>query len=302
MCAVDLFMLISGYFMAMSGRRSLWKVVELIVQVIAFQVALYLFGVALGNEFSVMAFLSKFLPTNYFVILYCAVFVVSPYVGFVMNKLNKKTLTFLIGLLLFCFSVWPTTVDFVETLSGHSLIGMNPLGMFGDGAGYTFVNFLLCWMVGAYLRISGMAISKGKSIIGFLCLSFLIGGYAKLMLAAGAELEYAFSYCSPLIIIEAAAAFMIFKQMHLRQNRIINGLAKGTFTVYLLNNIFLTHIEIEHFVQANIGIMFLHIIGAVVMIYLVCWCVYFVYNLIMGSVWAWVKPRIKLPDIGITDN
>lgn len=144
-------MLISGYFMVMSGRRSLWMIVELITQVISFQVMLFLLKVALGNEFSIMAFLGKFLLENYFVILYCVVFVVSPYVGFVMNKLNKKMLTFLMGLLGFCFSIWPTAVDFVETLLGHSLAGLTSLGMFEDGVGHTFIKFLLCWMIGAYI-------------------------------------------------------------------------------------------------------------------------------------------------------
>lgn len=301
-CAVDLFMLISGYFMVKSDRRNLWKTIELIVQVIAFQVALYLLEVLLGQTFFLTTFIRKLLPANYFVILYCVVFVVSPYVGFIMKKLSKKTLTAMICLLLLCFSAWPTTVDFIEALSGHSLTGLNPLGMYGDGAGYTFVNFLLCWMIGGYIRVSGLMFSKRKSGLAFLCVTLLIGGYAKLMLAVGAELEYAFSYCSPLVIFESATIFMLFNQIHLGQNRIINTLAKGAFTVYLLNNKFLTRIKIENFVKSNMVTMLIHLICSVVIIYLVCWCIYFVYNLIMSHVWSWLKGKIDMLDIGIVND
>lgn len=43
-CGVDLFMLISGYFMCESKIRSLWKPIRLIVQVIVFRETIYLGG------------------------------------------------------------------------------------------------------------------------------------------------------------------------------------------------------------------------------------------------------------------
>lgn len=122
------------------------------------------------------------------------------------------------------------------------------------------------------------------------------------MLTVGIELEYAFSYCSPLVIFEAIIIFIIFNQIYLRQNRIINTLAKGAFTVYLLNNKFLTRIGIENFVKHNIAVMFIHLICSVVIIYMSCWCVYFIYNLIMSRVWSWIKRKIYLPHIGIVNG
>lgn len=139
--------------MVQSDKRNPWKAIELIAQVIVFQVALYLLEVLLEQSFSITTFIRKLLPANYFVILYCMVFIMSPYVGFTMKKLSKKALTGLIFLVLFCFSAWPTIVDVIEALSGHSLTGLNPLGMYGDGAGYTFVNFLLCWMIGGIFML-----------------------------------------------------------------------------------------------------------------------------------------------------
>lgn len=129
--------------MVKSERRSLWKIIELVTQVIIFQVAIYLLGVILGNEFSVIGLVGRFLPINYFVILYAVVFVVPPFIGFVMNRLTKKTLKIMMALLVLLFSLLPTIVDFVDSVLGYPFTGLNPLGVFGDGVGYTFVNFFL---------------------------------------------------------------------------------------------------------------------------------------------------------------
>lgn len=301
-CAVDLFMLISGYFMVKSERRCLWKIIELVTQVIIFQVAIYLLGVILGNEFSVIGLVGRFLPTNYFVILYAVVFVVSPFIGFVMNRLTKKTLKIMMVLLVLLFSLWPTIVDFVASVLGYSFTGLNPLGAFGDGAGYTFVNFLLCWTVGGYLRIRDLKILKRKGLFGIVGLTAFICLYAKVMHSAGAELEYAFSYCSPLIILEAVLIFLTFKQIQLGQHKVINVLAEGAFAVYLLRGVFLTHIGIQYFVQKNVMVMLLHVIGSSAVIYLICWCVNFIYEIVMHPFWALLHKRIELVEIGILED
>lgn len=129
-------------------KRNLWKAIELISQVMIFQIDWYLIGIIRGHEFTVKGFIGRFLPTNYFVTLYCAVYVLSLYFSFVMSRLGKKTLKMTLAVLLLCFSILPTLVDFIEGMSGHSLTGLNPLGMYGDGAGYTFVNFFCFgWLV-----------------------------------------------------------------------------------------------------------------------------------------------------------
>ena len=52
-CSVDLFMLISGYFMEKCEKRNLWKAIELISQVMIFQIDWYLIGIIRGHEFTV---------------------------------------------------------------------------------------------------------------------------------------------------------------------------------------------------------------------------------------------------------
>lgn len=51
-CAVNLFILSSAYFLAIKNQRKFVKIMELIIQVIAFNVVFYMVGVAGGGVFS----------------------------------------------------------------------------------------------------------------------------------------------------------------------------------------------------------------------------------------------------------
>lgn len=101
-CAVDLFMLISGYFLIESRSRDIWRVIELIVQVMIFNFGIYVLNTLMGNnEFSIRHAVNSLIPSNYFVILYCVVFLVSPFINKLMKVLGKKQLnTFILVLFL----------------------------------------------------------------------------------------------------------------------------------------------------------------------------------------------------------
>ena len=116
-CAVDLFILISGYFLATSQRRSVLKPLELLVQVVAFSEANYIGRTLLaGSALSIKRIILCAIPNNYFVILYSALYLISPYINKVFQNLTKQKWNQLIITLLLLFSVWPVLVDFSEEI------------------------------------------------------------------------------------------------------------------------------------------------------------------------------------------
>lgn len=133
-------------------------------------------------------------------------------------------------------------------------------------------------------------------------MSFANLGYAQITVTSGMQLEYAFSYCSPFIILEAVAVFLLFKQIDLKYKRTINILSKGSFTVYLVHGYFLSHIGVERFLQGSLVVMLIHIACSAIAIYLIGWCVYWAYGRIMRYVWAWLKDRIVLPEFNVIDD
>ena len=112
---VDLFILISGYYMFGSNHRNLQKPIQLIVQVMVFSELLYLIKVCFGTmDFSLYYLIAYAVPANYFVILYCTLFIVSPYINIILNNLSWNSQRLFIIILFVLFSVYPTAVDVLE--------------------------------------------------------------------------------------------------------------------------------------------------------------------------------------------
>ena len=87
--AVNLFVLISGYFMCTSQKRNPWKILSLLVQVSVFSLGMYLLRVVLGQDtLQVKNLLFSLVPANYFVLLYGAVYFISPYLNILLQKRN----------------------------------------------------------------------------------------------------------------------------------------------------------------------------------------------------------------------
>ena len=90
-CAVNVFFMISGYFMTVSYKRSIRKPIQLIIQVIVFQlVGLIIKYLFFGGSISARAIISRLLPANYFVILYCVIYFFSPYINRLFDILTYK--------------------------------------------------------------------------------------------------------------------------------------------------------------------------------------------------------------------
>lgn len=182
-CGVDLFILISGYFLCTSNRRNLWKPVELILQVIIFSFGLYLArGLVSRGTISVKGIVTSLIPANYFVILYIAVYIISPFLNIIIQNLSDREMRTFIIICLLLFSIYPTLIDVFNELTGNQWNGLSTIGMYGSQWGYTIVNFLLMYMVGAYLRLSDFKIKKWKTgkmiglwVVGIILLTMWAG-------------------------------------------------------------------------------------------------------------------------------
>ena len=127
--AVDVFILISAYFLSTTNKRRFIKVVELILQVILFRVLFYFLPIILEDaKFVKKDFLENLLlPKNWFAILYCTLYIISPYINRFIGTLNKKEYKKLLITLMILFSGWTIVVDFLEKYLDHSLIYSHPI-------------------------------------------------------------------------------------------------------------------------------------------------------------------------------
>lgn len=298
-CGVNLFILISGYFLCRTKKVSLWKPIELTVQVMLFSEGVYLAQViAKQSAFSVKTMFTSMIPANYFLILYCAVYILAPFINALIDRLNDRNLRTLVVIGIVLFSVYPTIVDVLGEIDGEEIIGLSTIGKYGSQWGYSLVNFLLMYLIGAYLFRSNGGIKEWKtvSLLGVFVLSAAaVFGWSMLNVKFGYFKEpSAWEYCNPLIILIAVVVFVLFGRLSLGTNKVINKLAEGVFSVFLLHSVLLKHIPIERFVQGNVFVMLLHIAACAVGLYLACWCVHMVYHFITDPIFAKLSAGHKL--------
>ncbi len=302
--AVNLFILISGYFMCTSDKRPVIKPLKLIVQVIVFKEAIYIFsyimsatssGAGVNAEALGSGILDNLVPNNYFVILYMVLYFISVYINIVFDALDEvKTRRMMITLLIL-FSLWPTLADIFNYVTGISWNGLSTIGLYGSQNGYTIVNFALMYMIGAYLRkYSHKTYKEGKLIVAYICIIAVISVWFVAGDLFGAKSSnVAYEYCNPLVILSAVLIFLIFKQLKMPSSKIINGLAKGSFTVFLAHTVFIPYLKIPSYCSRNVMVQMIHILVSCVVIYMLSWIMYFVYEKLTNPIFGLIEKKLQ---------
>ena len=287
-CAVNLFVLISGYFLCTSNSRKAIKAVELVAQVILIGIAKYLANVILFHApLSVSSLIASAIPNNYYVTLYLTVYLISPYVNIALKKLSDKQFAVLLALCIALFSAWPTVLDMVYATTGYNFNGMYPIGSGGSQYGYNFLNFMLMYLLGAFLRRKpvGKALWDG---IGF------VSSLAILVIWQMFYPAIARAYCNPFVIAMAVFTFRLFTHLDF-SSKLVNTLAKGAFTCFLFHDFCLWHIKIDKVVNGSLPLLVVHILISVPLIFLISWVVWRVYDWVTKPLFSLLaKPLTKL--------
>lgn len=287
--AVNLFMVISGYFLCKSLKAKSRKVIELLVQLTVFEVLLYAMKILCGQgQFSWAGFVETIIPTDYFIVLYCVTYILAPYINLLISKLSLRQFRILLIMLFLLFSVQSGLLRWVEDFLDISLSSASTYSLKGDQDGYTIVTFILCYMIGAGIRYGAIDIKRPL--------------YCGLLFAGAFYMvwrRHDWSYTNPFVVLQVAAVFMLFKSMPIKNSPVINGLAKASLTVYLLHQTLLRRTGVKNFVTGPTARMMLHILAVQLGIYAVCFVVYLVWSKITKPVFNFVFTKLKVPDVDL---
>lgn len=278
-CAVNVYMIISGFFSYRIKKTTLFKPFELIFQVIFFSFSWHVFVNAIRGSLSVSGILRSCVPVNYFVILYVTVYFLTPYLNSLYEKINLNFLVLIFSL----FSVYPTLVDIFNQLSNQKWLGLSSIGVDGSQGGYQIVNFIMMYYFGVFIRKYTDQIEKisyRKILLALVVDMVLIFVWSCWSNYLGYDENIALEYCNPLVVLEAVLVFIMFLRIDIGCNKRINKLSVASFTVFLFHGNLINHIKIEWAVKQKVVVLFLHILISVVVIYLICFGIYVVYDFV----------------------
>lgn len=299
-CAVNLYVLISGYFMRDSMKRDFLKPIELLAQLVVFELAFCLIKeLPKGNGLDFETVLGYFTPSYWFVFVYIALYLISPYINLVWSHLSdsgKKTLLLiLIGL----FSVYAIIPDIIQYYYQDDIYGTSTIGLFGSQAGYTIVNFVLVYLIGCYLKDREEKRKKTGTVklaLLFLLTVAAIFGLTYLEKSFTGRAIFdttAYNYEHPLVIIEAVLVFLIFRNIKMGNSKVINKLAVASFPAYLIHMNLLEYCGIEQFVQESTALLTVHILGCTIIMYLISFALFLIYDIVTKPMFAAVAKHWK---------
>ena len=226
-CSVNVFVMLSGYFLWRREHVSVRKPLSLLVQLIVYRLVMHGIELILGSaEFTWEGLLLLVVPTDYFLVLYAVLYLLSPYLNRLIALQDDRGLRRLLLLLLLLFSVWNYAGLFLESLTGLSLAPGSSIGIEGAQDGYTIVNFILCYCVGAAISRKSLAVRRPGLL--------LLGCFAAELLLSRLGLYFSISYLSPFVICQAACAVLLAERVCFR-SRIVNCIAGAALSVYMIH-------------------------------------------------------------------
>lgn len=141
-CAVDVFVLISGYFgIHFNIKKILHISYEVLFYCVVILVACVILGIhSINIKKDILLFFPVISQRYWFITIYVLLIIISPLLNIIVNSLSKKIYTFVIIGICVIFYLWPTVCYSVAAPS------------ITKDAGYGIVNFACLYLIGRYIK------------------------------------------------------------------------------------------------------------------------------------------------------
>jgi hypothetical protein len=290
--AVNIFILLSGYFNCYSNKIKIGRLLKILLQTSFIQICLSAITSAVHHSWNLKNLIGTIIPANYFVILYITMMFLAPFINRLMDSLNQKSLTILITIVFIIFSVYSIAVDILKEITGNPWAGLSPIGLDGSMNGYSIVNFVMVYMIGAWLRKTDVLRKIRLSVLFFA----LIGCVIILILWRQLLPGTSWGYHNPLLVLEACTIFGIFSRIRL-SSKWVNIVAPASFTCFLIQGKILGLMNERITNLKTLPEVLLHLIITVLGIYLISIGVMFLWDYISKPIEKLINR--KKPDVQV---
>lgn len=262
--AVNIFLLISGFFLYRSEKRCLGKILNLFIFAVFVNETLYFIENIGRYPITVKNVVQGLIPRYYFIILYSVVYLLSPYINLFLRQLTTKATKTLVLILLILLSIEPWVIDLFDLMTNLNFRGMSMISFEGGSGGQNLVHFMLMYVLGASLNKLPLPNIR-TALWGYLVSTLII--FISYILRPWGTLV---TYYSPYVIAQSVCLIILF--MNIKSHTIylnhISKLSTAAFACYIIHGQLLYHIRIDYFVLQSWYLLLLHIILSLVCIYL----------------------------------
>lgn len=217
---VNIFVLISGYFLVKEKEIKLdfKHILKFILQVFFYSVILYILYTVITKEpftFKKEVFFPIIFKKWWFVTYYFILYLLHPFINKVLVTITKKEYKTLLLILVTTFSIIPTIIN-------------------RDFPVDNIVWFITLYCIAGYIKLYGLP-EKIKwhhyliAVLGLIIINFLIVTF-------DINVYEAFKQHKLNTLLISISIFMLFKQIKIKNNKLINQIASATFGVYLIHD------------------------------------------------------------------
>ena len=228
MCAVNTFVLISGYFGIQLKAKKMWQMNDMVTfySIFLFAVACVWGGHILNLKKDILFFAPVLTKQYWFITVYFALCFLSPVLNLIVEKAEKSFLK---------HSIWTGICLFVGVPTLGYLLNF---GAIAEDAGYGIVNFSLLYMIGRYIKLYN-PFEKYKSrnfLLLFFCANIICGlfqiFYSYLL---GFSFSSFISYNTLFVFFASIALFGYFQKLNIPSNSTINWLSSFCLCSYVIH-------------------------------------------------------------------
>lgn len=293
--AVNVFLIISGYFMINMNKRVIGKPLVLYIQMICYNVLLYMIDVLINGGGTVKHLLKIIIiPQNYYVMLYITLYCISPFANKMVSTLTKKQYKNLLFVLFVLFGVYSTGINtLLQVLGETNIVGAYTVSLTGTERGFSIVGFAFMYFIGGYIKLHGLSMKLQTKI---LCLISSVVITTLISVGIPNISGVMMNYDSIFIIVQATLLFSIFLDINIK-SKAVNFIAKSTFGVFLLHYSVLKQVaralNMKEMCSGTIFSLILCLVGSIIGTYVVCVCVdiilrFIVYPLKRRLISSWI--------------
>jgi surface polysaccharide O-acyltransferase-like enzyme len=228
---VNVFVLVSGYFLIKSKAIKTSKILKLWLQIFTYSILLYFIFVHSGTvAFSKKDLIEHILPITFsqwwFASAYFVLYLIFPYLNKLLMSLEKMQFQKLLVLLFFIWCIIPTFTE--QSFESNYLLW-----------------FVFLYALAGYIRLYGLKKDlSAKIYLGLAVLViFLTWSSAVIFDIIGLKIPafsdhatFFYEMQSLPILVISLLLLLGFSKAKVRYNRVINGIASATFGVYLIHD------------------------------------------------------------------